>query len=139
MSRFRDETNSLYRDYATHFYNVLERNPFLPEVQVHQIALQSPAPCWYCSPENAMRMTSGNKKFGANKLKEKKYIQLAEVIANERTLHPDMFLIDLVSEIVNSQAPSFFISISTAKRIILKHRKSKRKFYERFKIPTRSY
>lgn len=136
MTRFRDDTASLYRDYANLFFDALKSGSFKTETDIHRHLLGSPAPSWYCSPENALRMIAKQRRFG-NRLKEIKYNSLAEVVRHRQRLNPDVCRIDILYEVVFSPAPAFFISLSTAKRIILKYRKSKRFHYERFKIPTR--
>lgn len=135
--RFRDDTNALYQDYARLFFEVLNSNNFNSEVDIHRYLLTNKAPCWYCSPENALRMIARHRHFG-NKQKQLKYSALAKVVEAEESSNPKSHRIDILYRVVYSEAPSFFISLSTAKRIILKYRKSKRKHYEKFKVPTRS-
>lgn len=130
-SRVYTYLDDLRNDYVNIFKKTLLENSGLKTRELHEMAINSQAPQWYCTTETAIRALAciekaenGQDVFG-NPYKREKYYELhRRVLSAEQ--NSSLPRAEIVEEIIQGPAPSFYISYRTARWFILINRKQLR-------------
>lgn len=121
-------------EFATHrsqlliknFRESIARQSKICKARAFQEAVSSPAPRFWVSEARATRIISmimkgENVLYGMHFQKRKMYIEIYERVKAIKEAHPELPLGDIVFEVVNSPAPSFFITVESARKLLKTH------------------
>lgn len=123
--------DELRDDYIRAFRKTLNENPGLSAKELHELAIESGAPQWYCSEKTALRAISAIDRgcypedIFTNGHKRRKYLELHRLF-KERMMQTHESRWEVISDLLLSPAPSFYMSYRTARWYILLNRKKKR-------------
>ena len=107
------------------FRESLARQSVISLKRAFQDAVDAPAPRFWVSEARAVRVFTRMIKGidlteGMLPEKRKMYMEIYRRTMEFKRLHPDVSLGDIIFEIINSEAPSSYMSVRLAQRIIRK-------------------
>lgn len=111
------------------FRESIARQSRISAAKAFHEAVESPAPRFWVSEIRAARVVSLLYKgedvlSGMHPKKQEMYMEIFRRVKEMRKQFPHMSLGDIVFEVVNSEAPSFYLTVSSAQKIIYRRKHS---------------
>ena len=110
------------------FRESIARQSVISAARAFKEAVDSPAPRFWVSEVRATRIISLMLKgddvlAGMHTKKREMFMEIYQRVQKIRTVHPEMPLGDIVFEVVNNPAPSSYLTIASAHKIIYRMKK----------------
>ena len=125
--------HQLYKAFIKAFMTAMDENKGASIADIYYIAINSPAPSWFCSPRSAYEAIKHPERIKNNNLRCK--YKALEVEARKLQKELKSSLAEAIDEIVERPAPSFYISEFLAHKIMGNYRK--KMIYEKDKSTSR--